>query len=196
MASMLTSTLNTRPVLPDDMRFLRSDAPTELSCDDADRLAELGVGLFIDLRSEEEAARRPIPADDRFRVLHMPVTGGQRLPEDPDRVWAGYLNMVDGQMVRILHTILTAGTGVLFFCTAGKDRTGMVSALLQRHFGMDREAIIADYLLSGENLRARLAQHLSRHPGVDPRIITPRRETMEAVLDALPPDSVFFPGAN
>ena len=87
--------------------------------------------------------------------------------------------------LRILQAIDEAETGVMFFCTAGKDRTGVVSALVQLRAGLTREAIIDDYLSSGENCRERLAAFASLHPEIDPAIYTPQRAYMEAFLDGV-----------
>ena len=79
----------------------------------------------------------------------------------------------------------SAATGVMFFCAAGKDRTGVVSALLQRRAGMPREAIVADYALSGTNLREFLAAFGRQRPEIDPAVYTPQPAYMEAFLDML-----------
>ena len=187
MYSLLQSTSNTRAVLPGSLRLLRSDAlisPTEA---DIDFLLASGVSTLVDLRSSEELLRRPCPlaAHERFAYLHLPVTGGNALPASPDEVPRSYIRMVDAQMDRILQTIASAEPGVLFFCTAGKDRTGVVSALLQRHAGLSREAIVADYMRSGRNLQERLCAFAALHPEIDPDIYTPRPVCMERFLDWL-----------
>lgn len=187
MASLLASTANTRPVLPCSLRILRSDAPIAPTPEDVAWLADHGVTTLIDLRSDAEVQRRPLPltSDPRFRCLHLPVTGGNAMPASPADVPLSYLRMVDEQMTRILSAIDSAPAGVMFFCTAGKDRTGVVSALLQRRAGLSREEIVADYVLSGENLQERLAAFALAHPEVDPLIYTPRAACMQAFLDAL-----------
>lgn len=107
------------------------------------------------------------------------------MPESTAHVTASYIRMVDAQMERILSTIEAVDTGVMFFCTAGKDRTGVVSALLQHRAGLSREMIVADYLRSGENLKERLAAYAAQHPEVDPVIYTPQPAYMERFLDWL-----------
>lgn len=190
-ASLLASTANTRAVYPGSLRVLRSDAPTAPTQADVQWLLTHGVTLLIDLRSEDECRRRPCPlaAHPAFTYRHMPVTGGNAMPASPEDVPRSYLRMADDRMQAILTAIREADTGVLFFCTAGKDRTGVVSALLQRQAGLPREAIVADYLLSGENLRERLAAFGQSHPEIDPAIYTPCRAYMERFLDALPPEA-------
>ena len=153
MSSLLESTTNTRQVLPGSFRLLRSDVPLSPTEKDVAFLLKHGVTTLIDLRSEEEVLRRPCPlaAHPGFSYQHLPVTGGNTMPASPADVPRSYLRMVDAQMAHILRTIRSAGSGVMFFCAAGKDRTGVVSALLQRQAGLKRGEIVADYLLSGEN---------------------------------------------
>lgn len=187
MSSLLESTANTRPVLPGSLRLLRSDALVAPTDADVQWLLRHGVTTLIDLRSEKEVQRRPCPlADDsRFTCLHLPVTGGNAMPDSPQDVPRSYAAMVDARMARILDAIDSAATGVMFFCAAGKDRTGVVSALLQRRAGMPREAIVADYALSGTNLREFLAAFGRQHPEIDPAVYTPQPAYMEAFLDML-----------
>lgn len=185
MSSLLSSTANTRAVLPGSLRILRSDAPVAPTDADVQWLLDHGITTLIDLRSDAECQRRPCPLaqDERFRYVTLPVTGGNAMPASPADVPRSYIAMVDAQMARILQAIGNAEGGVMFFCTAGKDRTGVVAALLQHRAGLPREAIVADYVLSGENLRERLAIFSSLHPEIAPAIYTPQRAYMEAFLD-------------
>ncbi len=187
MPSLLQSTVNTRQVLPGSFRYLRSDAPISPAESDIAFLLTHGVTLLIDLRSAEEIQRRPCPLAKHlaFDYRHMPVTGGNAMPDTPEDVPLSYLRMADGQMERILHAITSAPTNVMYFCTAGKDRTGVVSALLQRQAGLSRAEIAADYVLSGENLREMFAAFMETHPEIDAAVYTPAAEYMERFLDLL-----------
>lgn len=187
MPSLLQSTANTRTVLPGNLRLLRSDAPLAPTPADVDFLLTHGVTTLIDLRAEEEIRRRPCPlADDsRFVYRRIPVTGGNAMPASVEDVPRSYLRMVDEQMRRILAAIHNASGGVMYFCAAGKDRTGVVSALLQREAGLPREAIVADYVQSGENLQVMFKAFLASHPDIDAAIYTPSAQYMEQFLDML-----------
>lgn len=186
MPSLLESTANTRQVLPGSFRYIRSDAPLSPTARDVAFLVEHGVNTLIDLRSDAEVQRRPCPLanDARFTYRHMPVTGGNAMPSSVEDVPLSYLRMVDEQMTRILR-ILGESSGAMYFCTAGKDRTGVVSALLQRQAGLSRDAIVADYVLSGDNLQEMFADFMQRHPGIDVSIYTPSPQYMEQFLDLL-----------
>lgn len=60
--------------------------------------------------------------------------------------------MIDAQMEKIIDIIMKAESNVMYFCTAGKDRTGVVSAMILRRLGFDDETIIEDYMKSKDNL--------------------------------------------
>ena len=184
MASLLKSTLNTRFLPGSGERFIRSDAPVNLTEKEIGWLEEQNIRTLVDLRSEEEAERKPCPLKDRkgFVYHHLPVTGGGDTPKSREHLHQVYAGMVDGQMEKIIRTILEAETKVLYFCTAGKDRTGVVSALLMKKLGADEGTIVQDYMLSKGNLMDMLLSYASAHPQVDPDIIIPREENILNVL--------------
>lgn len=184
MASLLKSTLNTRFLPGSGERFIRSDAPVNLTEKEIGWLEEQNIRTLVDLRSEEEAERKPCPLKDRkgFVYHHLPVTGGGDTPKSREHLHQVYAGMVDGQMEKIIRTILEAETKVLYFCTAGKDRTGVVSALLMKRLGWGEEAIVEDYMASMENLRQMLEEYAEVHPEVDLNIILPKEENIRRFL--------------
>lgn len=187
MASLLKSTLNTRVLPAGEGKFIRSDAPLNLTEEEIRWLEERNIRTLVDLRSEEEVHRKPCPLALRqgFIYHHLPVTGGGDTPKSRDHLHRVYAGMVDGQMECILNVILRAKTNVMYFCTAGKDRTGVVSALLMKKLGCDEKTIIADYMVSGENLMDMLVTYGKTNPQVDLDIIVPKEENMERLLQRL-----------
>lgn len=85
-----------------------------------------------------------------------------------------YQQMLDEKMEKIIDTIMTAESNVMYFCTAGKDRTGVVSAIILKQLGISDEIIIDDYMKSKDNLMDMLTAYVSAHPEVDIEIITRR----------------------
>lgn len=63
-------------------------------------------------------------------------------------------------MREIFKTIANAKSGVLFHCTAGKDRTGVVSAILLALVGVADEDIVYDYAISREFNKQRIEAFL------------------------------------
>ncbi|MDD6160282.1 MAG: tyrosine-protein phosphatase [Oscillospiraceae bacterium] len=187
MSSLLNSTLNTRPLPTGDLRFIRSDCPRELTPEEVEWLRKNHVITIVDLRERKEYERTPCPleTEDGFMYYHLPVTGGGDTPKSPDAVSAVYLGMLDAQMDRIIHTIMDAKSNVLFFCGAGKDRTGVVSAIILKKLGFDDQAIVDDYMKTKENLLDFLTDYVKKHPEVDINTIIPNEENIKRVLAAL-----------
>lgn len=187
MSSLLTYTLNTRWLREGYGRYLRSDVPDRLSEEDLRWLLECDLRTVIDLRAVEEAARRPCPLADHpdFCYHSMPVSTGDIVPLCPEDVPRSYHAMADGRMVRILHLAESAPTNVLYFCNAGKDRTGVLSALLLRRMGASRQEIVDNYLITAENLKEMLAEFVKKRPELSLSVVTPRAWYMERFLDDL-----------
>lgn len=186
MNSLLNSTQNTRAILPDSLKYVRSDVPYKITEAEIEWLVENNITTIIDLREEKEQQQKRCPLTDNsnFTYLCMPVTGGNAIPATTDDVSKSYIGMADDNMDRIIETILSAKTNVMYFCNAGKDRTGVVSAILLHKLGYDRVYIINDYLQSAENLREMLEAFSAQHPEIK-EIITPNRRYMNEFLDWL-----------
>ena len=71
---------------------------------------------------------------------------------------------------------------IILDCAAGKDRTGVVSAILLHKAGMSREYIIADFMKTASNPEAYLAQFAGEPPGIRLNVITPHERYMEELL--------------
>ena len=88
-------------------------------------------------------------------------------------------------MEKIIDAIMNAESNVMYFCTAGKDRTGVVSAVILKRLGFPDEVIIDDYMQSKDNLMDMLLAYADTHPEVDIEIIIPHRENMMNLLKQL-----------
>jgi hypothetical protein len=154
-------------------RLFRADGLHRLSADDHRRLLELEVATVIDLRTVDEAEQR-----GRFPVEQVPVRyvdlplfdvlpATEELPSwrEASYVADRYVSMVaEGGPVLTQAFDVLASPGALpavFHCSAGKDRTGVLSALILAFLGVPDDTIVADYALSGaamvhllENLKA------------------------------------------
>ena len=187
MPSLFQSTLNTRLLPTGDMRFVRSDCPEKLTDEEVAWLLRNHVTTIVDLREKKEYEQKPccLETEDGFTFYHMPVTGGGETPKSPDAVATVYLGMLDEQMDKIIQTIMGAKSNVLFFCGAGKDRTGVVSAIILKKLGFDDQTIIDDYMKTKENLLDFLTDYVNAHPQVDINIIIPKENNIRKVLETL-----------
>jgi len=157
-------------------RLFRSDGLHALTHGDVDRLRDgLGISDLIDLRSSAELASegRGLLASQPIRFHHLPLYDGSArrdaglLPPAPLGLAERYLGLLEvaaEPMARILATLSEARGGVVYHCAAGKDRTGVLSAVLLGLLGVSDEVIVADYALSRETLDAVL-ERLNRLPG-------------------------------
>lgn len=187
MSSLFQSTRNTRVLPTGTMRYIRSDVPEHLTDQEIQWLLDNQITTIVDLRSEEEAGRKPccLTGREGFRYFHLPVTGGGDTPKSLKHLYTVYQQMIDEKMEEILDTIMNAESNVMYFCTAGKDRTGVVSAMILKRLGFRDEEIIEDYMKSKDNLMDMLTEYVCVHPEVDIDIIVPHRENMEQLLKQL-----------
>lgn len=187
MASLLQSTLNTRALPFGSLRYIRSDYPGNLTDQEVKWLLQNDVTTIVDLREEKEYMVKPcrLEGEDGFSYYHLPVTGGGDTPESPDAVAGTYLAMLDEQMEKIIHTIMDAKSNVLYFCGAGKDRTGVVSAIILKKSGYSDLTIIEDYMETKDNLMGFLTSYAAEHPEVDINTIIPNEYNIKRVLEVL-----------
>lgn len=187
MSSLLQSTRNTRVLPTGTNRYFRSDFPQNLTDEEIRFLLDNNITTLVDLRSEEEVVSKPCRLKDRdgFSYFHLPVTGGGGTPRSREHLYTVYRQMLDGQMEKIIDTVMNAKSNVIYFCTAGKDRTGVVSAVILKRLGFSDDVIIDDYMKSKDNLMDMLTAYAESHPEVDIEIIIPHRENMEQLLKLL-----------
>ena len=167
--------------------FIRSDAPLNLSEEDINLLLENNIRTIIDLRSEEEARKKTydIMNNKDFNYYNCPMYGGGAVPKSGELVPISYFEMVDEQksVYNIMKILANTDSGVLFHCAVGKDRTGVISALLLLLANVKREEIIIDYTTSWDKLKEELIEYCRLNQNVNLDIITPKREYMERFLE-------------
>ncbi len=198
MSSLLKSTLNTRALPTGDLRYIRSDYPGNLTGAEVKWLLDNGITTIVDLREEKEYSVRPcrLENEDGFTYYHLPVTGGGDTPKSREAVGEIYLGMLDEQMDKIISTIMNAESSVMYFCGAGKDRTGVVSAVILKKLGYSDPVIIDDYMETKDNLMAFLTAYVKEHPEVDINIIIPDEENIKKVLKALSREEQYGAQSN
>ncbi|MBB3593676.1 protein-tyrosine phosphatase [Rhizobium sp. BK529] len=140
---------------------LRGDALHALSAADIEALIAHGVTTVIDLRNPQELAREANPFTNDARVQYdnvalfsalapVEMMAAQSPHFDMGDRYCQALDNCQPAIAKVLRTIAHAPEGiVLFHCTAGKDRTGIIAALMLAHAGVDDAVIIEDYALTG-----------------------------------------------
>lgn len=178
------STRNTRPIIENSFRYIRSDVPTEVTEEEKDWLLTNNVTTIVDLRTNEERVRKhcPLIDDNRFSYYVFSVAGGDKIPSSTDDVSKSYTAMVDVQFDAMIEFLLNRKSNVLYFCNAGKDRTGVVSAVLLYKLGMTNEYIVKDYMKSKFNLETLLNEFVRQNQAIDINVITPHEQYIEEFL--------------
>jgi protein-tyrosine phosphatase len=143
-------------------RLYRADALGSLSPDDLERLAGLGLRTICDLRGEREAGETPDAVIVGTECVGAPMGEGDSDHGFLERVRRGDMTEVtEADMARIYVVMLERFTdqirlvveraadpgqhALVFHCAAGKDRTGIVAALLLGALGVDTDDILDDY---------------------------------------------------
>jgi protein-tyrosine phosphatase len=157
-------------------RVFRSDSLSRLSAEDVRHLVEvLGLVTVVDLRAGHEVetyGHGPLGAHGVV-VHHLPIADEtraehvERPPDAPDpatmtldEIYVLMLDRYADRFVRVLRALADEGAHpIVFHCAAGKDRTGIVAALLLSVLGVDDEVIAADYALTAEHIGELLERH-------------------------------------
>ena len=88
-------------------------------------------------------------------------------------------------MADVFRAIAMAQDGVMFNCTAGKDRTGVVSAVLLGICGVSDADILTDYMQTKAYSAKRFAQIHENFPEIDMRIVIPSERYMAEFMARL-----------
>jgi protein-tyrosine phosphatase len=170
-------------------RLFRSDSLHRMSAADVDRLTgELGVVTVIDLRTQLEREKGgPVPATSSagVRSVHVPMIDElfaerteRRRAARPVDMGEGYVAMLElaGEHVAGLLRLLSGDVyPAVFFCAAGKDRTGVLAALVLALLGVGDDDVVADYALTDLVARAILERA--------------DRQLYESMWTSLPPEA-------
>jgi len=185
-------------------RLFRADGLNKLTPADRSQLTDLGLTTVIDLRTLDEAEQRgSFPVDEvPVHYVGLPLTDVLPATEDlPDWKEAAYVATRYGAMVSEGGPVLTEAIHVLasaeslpavMHCSAGKDRTGVLSALVLAFLGVPDQTIVEDYALSAAAMERLLERLKAEYPEAQeaveryaPAILHVVPETMEQFLAEL-----------
>jgi protein-tyrosine phosphatase len=153
--------------------LFRADGLSELTETDLEVMRELGIRTVVDLRSGQEVEQ------SRFNVEAHPVTfhhypfikalpNAEDFTRAPGFLGTQYTEMLDDATPQIIGALAALAAPdarpAVFHCTAGKDRTGLLSALVLSLLGVPEETVIADYALSGSAMTRLRAKLIEKYP--------------------------------
>jgi protein-tyrosine phosphatase len=178
--------------------LFRADGLHRMGDDDLAAFATLGVRTVIDLRTPAELEERGqfSAADVGAAYHHLPVLDAiwdMTMFDDVDRasafLAARYREMLTGGQAALAGALAVvadpASLPLVFHCAAGKDRTGVVAALVLGVLGVDDDVIAHDYSLSGAGM-ARFRQWLAETiPEAAERMADQPKAFMEAPAEAM-----------
>ncbi len=145
---------------------IRTDDLAYVTADIAAELVAAGLTAIIDLRSPLEVSvtgRGPL-GEYPVAYHHLPLIAdvGESMSKDApqlshDAMGRMYLRMVEvaaPQLVTALNVIAHTPGAAAFHCAAGRDRTGVLAAMLLLALGAADDVIVADYARTGDNMVA------------------------------------------
>jgi protein-tyrosine phosphatase len=174
----------------------RADGVQRLAAADLERARDLRLSTVIDLRTDGEIERGGRFPVQHIRVdwHHLPIL--QRMWSDDelapttgavDFLRERYVDMLSegaGSIARIIE-LVADGTPTLFHCAAGKDRTGVVSAVLLGLLGVSHEEIATDYHATAGAMAAFVDWLTTTHPEALDAMTSQPPEYLEAPLEAM-----------
>jgi protein-tyrosine phosphatase len=153
--------------------FLRGDSPHHITSVAQAQLRDVyHVQTVIDLRSTRELVQLPNPFDHDRRVQYVSVplqTTGLRMFDVRQitqlHLYYQYLIRTAQRPLRtVFETLADAPAATYFHCRIGKDRTGIVSALLLQLVDVSINVIIDDYLQTTANIVPLIDQYAHERP--------------------------------
>jgi protein-tyrosine phosphatase len=177
----------------------RSDDPIRITPAGRRAVERLGLAMVVDLRQQTQFSRTPGFVDPA-RTAHVPLVDQVvdhreppplDTPRDIADLYAGMLAESHAQVGRVLDLVAAnvSDGPVLVHCAFGKDRAGLLTAIIHAAIGVRPEDIVADYVRSDGPARRRRAAMISRPLEDDPPIarlpetlFRAPAETMELVL--------------
>ena len=178
-------------------RLFRADGLHRLTPTDVESVRDLGLRTVIDLRTQNE-----IDQYGRFPHETIPVTFThlsimdttwntvERPAESPHEflVWA-YTDMLEQGAERFARALvelsLPGALPAVFHCAAGKDRTGMLAALLLSALEVPRSIVLADYALTADGIERMRRWAAREFPEMSERMAETPSHFMAALPDAL-----------
>jgi protein-tyrosine phosphatase len=169
--------------------LFRADGLGELTEGDLSVMRSLGIRTVIDLRSATELERGRFDVDAHpVAFHHFPfievLPDAEEFDRRPGLLGSQYqeiLRDAGPQIIAVLEILSRPDAlPAVFHCTAGKDRTGVLSALVLSLLGVDEPTVVADYALSGAAMLRLRAKLILKYPE--------GRQTLENIYEVFSAD--------
>ena len=172
--------------------IIRSDEVSSFTDEDISLLLKYNIKNIIDLRSNKEVFKRPFVNTNSLNYYHIPLHENGVLPCDGSKTAEFYFQIAKTEkpVYKVLKTIADADCGVIYFCRSGKDRTGIITALLLSLCGFSDEYISADYAETEKNLHGIIHNWLLTHPQYSIEAISPMPKHILGFLEYIRNDYI------
>lgn len=151
--------------------FIRAGNLDKVSAAGCQYLTTYGVTTVIDLRDEWEVESYPnvFAQIAGVHYANLPLIGSRCAQDETwkaaserythlHELYAYYLDTCQPQIASIISAVAGSSGGTIFHCYAGKDRTGLIAALVLGAVGVSASDIAADYALTGEHITHLVAE--------------------------------------
>jgi 5'-deoxynucleotidase YfbR-like HD superfamily hydrolase len=179
-------------------RLFRADGLHRLTDADVEIVRSLGLRTVIDLRTQAELDERGRAPAERFEAAftHLPVIDATWSHDASDvhesdhdfLVWA-YSTMIDegaSRFARAIEELARPGAlPAVFHCAAGKDRTGILAALVLGSLGVPRDLVLGDYGLTAAGMARMRVWAAKEFPEMADRMLDAPSAFLAALPDAL-----------
>lgn len=141
-------------------KVFRSGTLGPFATSDRHRFASLGIRTLCDLRTSTERVREPFAWDNvaylswDYDTVHewREALAGERTPAAARAVMLAVYEHLPyrfaDRFAAVFGKLARGETPLLFNCSAGKDRTGIIAAMILLSLGVPRSTVIEDYALS------------------------------------------------
>ena len=185
-------------------KIYRSGKLEKLQREEFEAMKALGIRTVVDLRTIGEVTEEPdkIPPNEGINLIHIPISGitdedlhktkkdiKKQSPEEFDG--AGKMETVmerfamqgHQDFAKVFELLLNEeNSSIVYHCTAGKDRTGLLTALILSALGVADEVIMQEYLLSNYYRH----EKMERNARLGAHILGIETESSRAIMDVRP----------
>lgn len=181
--------------------FFRTDELGTLQDSDLELLSKLNVQTIVDFRTDQERAKSidKVPSTCK-QEIHLDIVSGNMetfvaeiekgTADMKQLMFDLYKDLVLGdngiaQFVKFFEIIQNPdNAAIIYHCTAGKDRTGIATALILYALNVDLKEIEDDYLLSNVFLKDKYAAYIAKEPKFE-ALLTVEPDYLYSALDAI-----------
>lgn len=186
----------------------RSDNLSQLKKNEFEKFDALQIKTVIDLRTEAEIAQKEDNLPENTEYLPMPILNdqGDLMAQMKGKVLRGEIKEAQSKALmeefykkcvtenipllkEIILKVSTSDSPILYHCSAGKDRTGIVTALLLSILKVDRETIMNEYLLSNYYRNAKVKSTIQKAKLL--KVLRPKLNTT-VILNFMAVDSDYL----